>query len=564
MNKKGICMNEKLDNQLNLAMDLSEENLSKSQELSTGYNPEDNSWDLIVRYGGNVDEIKNLANSVKELGGGYAIVNANKMFVDTMANLDSVIYVEKPKSLEFAVINGKRSSCINQVQIGRDGLFGEGVFVAIIDSGIDYTNSAFIDENGNTRIYKLYDQVTGVVYDSKVINQAIGSNNPYELVNSRDLSGHGTHVAGIAAGNNGVAPKSKLLVVKMNTERENSFPRTTELMEAIDFVIKEANKENKPVAINISFGNTYGSHDGTSLLSTYIDYVADRNRTVIAIGTGNEGDSGGHTGGYLTDTNENVELEISRYEKSLAVQIWKDYVDEFDIQVIAPSGERTQVISKEGYIYRETLGETDINILYGTPRPYSRFQEIYISLTPQNIYLNSGIWIINLIPRKVVNGRYDMWLPTRGSINKSTRFLKPDPDITLTIPSCTNKAISVGAYNSYNDTIASFSGRGFTREENLVKPDIVAPGVNIVSASNTGGTNSMSGTSMATPFVTGSAALMMEWGIVRGNDRFLYGEKVKAYMIRGARKLPGLDRWPNQQAGWGALCLEKSFPQNML
>lgn len=564
MNKKGICMNEKLDNQLNLAMDLSEKNLSKSQELSTGYNPEDNSWDLIVRYGGNVDEIKNLANSVKELGGGYAIVNANKMFVDTMANLDSVIYVEKPKSLEFAVINGKRSSCINQVQIGRDGLFGEGVFVAIIDSGIDYTNSAFIDENGNTRIYKLYDQVTGVVYDSKVINQAIGSNNPYELVNSRDLSGHGTHVAGIAVGNNGVAPKSKLLVVKMNTERENSFPRTTELMEAIDFVVKEANKENKPVAINISFGNTYGSHDGTSLLSTYIDYVADRNRTVIAIGTGNEGDSGGHTGGYLTDTNENVELEISRYEKSLAVQIWKDYVDEFDIQVIAPSGERTQVISKEGYIYRETLGETDINILYGTPRPYSRFQEIYISLTPQNIYLNSGIWIINLIPRKVVNGRYDMWLPTRGSINKSTRFLKPDPDITLTIPSCTNKAISVGAYNSYNDTIASFSGRGFTREENLVKPDIVAPGVNIVSASNTGGTNSMSGTSMATPFVTGSAALMMEWGIVRGNDRFLYGEKVKAYMIRGARKLPGLDRWPNQQAGWGALCLEKSFPQNML
>ena len=557
-------MNEKLDNQLNLAMDLSEKNLSKSQELSTGYNPEDNSWDLIVRYGGNVDEIKNLANSVKELGGGYAIVNANKMFVDTMANLDSVIYVEKPKSLEFAVINGKRSSCINQVQIGRDGLFGEGVFVAIIDSGIDYTNSAFIDENGNTRIYKLYDQVTGVVYDSKVINQAIGSNNPYELVNSRDLSGHGTHVAGIAAGNNGVAPKSKLLVVKMNTERENSFPRTTELMEAIDFVIKEANKENKPVAINISFGNTYGSHDGTSLLSTYIDYVADRNRTVIAIGTGNEGDSGGHTGGYLTDTNENVELEISRYEKSLAVQIWKDYVDEFDIQVIAPSGERTQVISKEGYIYRETLGETDINILYGTPRPYSRFQEIYISLTPQNIYLNSGIWIINLIPRKVVNGRYDMWLPTRGSINKSTRFLKPDPDITLTIPSCTNKAISVGAYNSYNDTIASFSGRGFTREENLVKPDIVAPGVNIASASNTGGTNSMSGTSMATPFVTGSAALMMEWGIVRGNDRFLYGEKVKAYMIRGARKLPGLDRWPNQQAGWGALCLEKSFPQKTL
>ena len=131
----------------------------------------------------------------------------------------------------------------------------------------------------------------------------------------------------------------------------------------------------------------------------------------------------------------------------------------------------------------------------------------------------------------------------------------------MTVPAGTRKAIIVGAYNGNNDSIASFSGRGFTREDNQIKPDIVAPGVNIVSASNTGGTTIRSGTSMATPFVSGSAALMMEWGIVRGNDAFLYGEKVKAYMIRGARHLAGINEYPSELAGWGALCLRESIPR---
>ncbi len=98
----------------------------------------------------------------------------------------------------------------------------------------------------------------------------------------------------------------------------------------------------------------------------------------------------------------------------------------------------------------------------------------------------------------------------------------------MTIPSATDKAISVGAYDTSTDKVATFSGRGFTRENNQIKPDIVAPGVNIRSAATGGGTTVLSGTSMATPFVTGSAALMMEWGIVRGNDPYLYGEKNKS------------------------------------
>lgn len=579
-------MNEKQDNQLNMALELTPEQLNKSQELSVGFNESSNSWDLIVKYQGNLDRVRELGVTVKELTGGYAVLNVPELLVDTVSDLEEIIFVEKPKSLEFSVIQGKRISCINEVQVpgsvigGTNGLFGEGVIIGVADSGIDYTNQAFRNADGTTRILKLWDQVTDSVFDEAQINEALASSNPYSIVNSRDISGHGTHVAGIAAGNYaenknqnlGIATKSKLIIVKMAEPAENSFPKTTQLMEAVDFIVKQANEYGMPFVVNISFGNTYGSHDGNSLLSTYFDSVIDANRMVMAIGSGNEGDSAGHAGGYINvsrgnvsdrslDERKDIELQVSEYQGAFGIQLWKNYVDEWGIQITAPSGASTPMINKDGYIFTYELDGTTVKLLYGTPKPYSKYQEVYISMIPQNRYVKSGIWNISIIPERTANGRYDLWLPTSGSINENTRFLTPDPFITLTVPAGTRKAITVGAYNGNNDSIASFSGRGFTREDNQIKPDIVAPGVNIVSASNTGGTTIRSGTSMATPFVSGSAALMMEWGIVRGNDAFLYGEKVKAYMIRGARHLAGINEYPSELAGWGALCLRESIPR---
>ncbi len=579
-------MNEKQDNQLNMALELTPEQLNKSQELSVGFNESSNSWDLIVKYQGNLDRVRELGVTVKELSGGYAVLNVPELLVDTVSDLEEIIFVEKPKSLEFSVIQGKRISCVNEVQVpgsvigGTKGLFGEGVIIGVADSGIDYTNQAFRNADGTTRILKLWDQVTDTVFDEEQINEALLSDNPYSIVNSRDISGHGTHVAGIAAGNYaenknqnlGIATKSKLIIVKMAEPAENSFPKTTQLMEAVDFIVKQANEYGMPFVVNISFGNTYGSHDGTSLLSTYFDSVIDANRMVMAIGSGNEGDSAGHAGGYINvnrgntsdrslEERKDIELQVSEYQGAFGIQLWKNYVDEWGVQITAPSGDYTPVINRDGYIFTYELDGTTVKLLYGTPKPYSKYQEVYISLIPQNRYVKSGIWNISIIPERTVNGRYDLWLPTSGAINENTRFLTPDPFITLTVPAGTRKAITVGAYNGNNDSIASFSGRGFTREDNQIKPDIVAPGVNIVSASNTGGTAIRSGTSMATPFVSGSAALMMEWGIVRGNDAFLYGEKVKAYMIRGARHLAGINEYPSELAGWGALCLRESIPE---
>ena len=209
------------------------------------------------------------------------------------------------------------------------------------------------------------------------------------------------------------------------------------------------------------------------------------------------------------------------------------------------------------------LGSNKILIYYGEPSPYSPFQEIFIEIIPDisaNDYITSGIWSIDVVAQRVVNGRVDMWLPDSASLNEDTRFLTPSPETTLTIPSTSNSAISVGGYNSLLMSYADFSGRGFTRVVGRVKPDIGAPAVNITSAAAGGGVTEKSGTSMACPFVAGSAALLMEWGIVRENDAYLYGEKVKAYLIKGARPLPGYTQIPDERIGFGALCLRDSIP----
>lgn len=566
-------MSEKADNALNLALEIPQEQLMKSQGLQAGFQEETDIWELIIRYTGSLDEIRKINGvTVRELSNGYAILNVPQDKIDEIARNEAIIFIEKPMALEFNILNGKRASCINEVQqtfpgTNQQGLFGEGVIVGIADSGINYTHDAFRNQDGTTRILELWDQTTDTIFTEEEINRALVSENPYEIVNSRDISGHGTHVAGIAAGNFaenknnnlGIATKSRLLIVKMAVPTENSFPRTTQLMEAVDYMIKAAQRYRMPLSINLSFGNSYGSHDGTSLLSTYLDSMADGRRVVISVGTGNEGSGAGHTGGNISE-NPDTELQVSRFQKAFSVQLWKNYADLFRVQIIAPSGFTIEIPQIYNKASKFVMDNTNVYVFYGTPKPYSIYQEIFVELIPADGYVQSGIWTFRLIPEKIVTGRFDMWLPGSGVINENTAFLRPDPYITLTVPSTSSKVISVGAYNSNNDTMASFSGRGFTRETNQIKPDIVAPGVNISSASSTGGMEIRSGTSMATPFVSGSAALMMEWGIVRGNDMFLYGQKLKSFLIRGARELPGFTQWPNPQAGWGALCLRDSLP----
>lgn len=578
---------QKLENLLNLALDATEEEREKSLNLNVGYHPIDREWDLIIKYSGDLSAVREIASQVVELQNEYAIVRIAESRIERLTQIVEVEYVEKPKKLFFQVANGRRVSCINEVQGTRFSLFGQGILVAIIDSGIDYANADFRNADGTTRIKALWDQslspgegrrppqgyASGAEYTETQINETLRETSPgkrMDLLPSQDISGHGTAVAGIAVGNGrnsggvyvGVAPQSELIVVKLGTPMQEGFPRTTELMQGIDYVIRKAVEFRMPIAVNISFGNTYGAHDGSSLLERYIDDVSNIWKSVICIGTGNEAASAGHTSGQLREgIEEQIELAVQERQPGISVQIWKEYTDIVEISLITPAGVKVGPIQEISGPQRFTVGQTEILLYYGEPSPYSTSQEIYIDLLPQETYISGGVWRIAITPKKIVAGNYELWLPSDNVLNRGTGFLYPSDSVTLTIPSSASRAISVGAYDALTFAYADFSGRGFTRVTNLVKPDIVAPGVNVTTVAAGGGYAQFTGTSFATPFVTGSAALLMEWGIERENDPYLYGEKVKAYLRRGARTLPGFTEYPNNQVGYGGLCVSESIPK---
>ncbi|MFP4698583.1 MAG: S8 family serine peptidase [Eubacteriales bacterium] len=574
---------QKLENQLNLALDVPESVREKSLDLDVGFDEELQLWELIVKYNGDIQRLEEELNIVVEiLTNQYAVLTVPENLIDRLTNYTEVEFIEKPKRLFFSLESGYRAACIPRVQEPPYNLRGEGVIVAVIDSGIDYTHLDFRNEDGTTRIIELWDQTIpgnppegyeqGSVFTREQINLALEKPNTaeqLEIVPSVDLSGHGTHVTGIAAGNGrasrgrytGVSPESELLIVKLGMPEADSFPRTTELMRAISYVIYKAQELARPIAVNLSFGNNYGSHDGSSLLETFIDDISNVWKSSIVIGSGNEGAAGHHTSGIIEeDSTEEVEIVVGNAERSLNIQIWKSYYDNFNISIIGPGGVEVGPLTRRLGTQRFNVGRTQVFVYYGEPQPYNMAQEIYLDLVPVfDDYIDEGIWTIRLIPSNIIVGNYDMWLPTREVLQEQTQFLRPTVDTTLTIPSTASKAITVGAYNSLTNSVADFSGRGYTRNQLMIKPELAAPGVDIVAPTPGGGYDSKSGTSMATPFVTGASALLMQWGIVQEEDPFLYGEKIKAYFLDGTNKPIARLEYPNNSLGYGTLCLQESF-----
>lgn len=613
-------MNQKIENQLQLALQTPEPVRAQTENLNVGFDSLEKQWEVIIKYHGNLDEIRRLGVVVEELIAGYAIMTISVNLIESVAEMEQIEYMEMPKRFFYGQNSGiwpREGSCIYPVTLNEPYLTGKGVLAAVLDSGIDYTKNAFRDADGYSRILFLWDQTIrptestkmpemfqqGEEFDREQINRAISEeagggmwiSGKLSTISSRDVSGHGTAVAGIFASSDitanmtgdltenlvenslkmqdayvGIAPETDLLVVKLGIPGENSFPRTTEIMKAVTYVINKALELERPLVINLSIGNTYGSHDGSALLERFLDNAAEIGKTVICVGSGNEGDAEGHVFGRVQDRSL-VEFSIGEYERNISLQIWKNYSDEYTITLRSPGGREAIVsgrISKGKY--EVVLEETLVLVYVGEPTPYSADQEIYLEFLPaeqsDREYINNGIWQIRMDPVRLVTGEYSMYLPSREARGSRSVFLRPTPEATFTIPSTASKVISVGAYDSTYRSYAQFSGRGYEETDMVArfakgygKPDLAAPGVNILAPDIYGGLGTFTGTSFATPIVSGAAALLMEWGIVRGNDPYLYGEKVKAYLIKGAVKLPGINIYPNARIGWGALCLEDSF-----
>ena len=582
---------QKLDNLLNLALDATEEEREKSRNLNVGYEKQTRKWEIIVKYSEMGDSVEALLGgpeiSVVPLLGRYAIVTLPESMLEEYSRRPQIEFIEKPTRLYFEDLFSKEASCITQVQRNEPGnlqLTGRGVLIGIVDSGVDYRHPAFLTADGKSRILRLWDQsipgnppegyATGTEYTNEEINEALSLSvqEGRRLVPSEDVSGHGTAVLGVAAGsdfsrgavNRGVAYESDLLVVKMGIPRQDSFPRTTELMQGVDYLVRQAIRLGRSIAINLSFGNNYGSHRGDSLLETYLDNVSGMGKNVICVGMGNNGNDALHTGGKLSPGEiQEIELGVGAFEPTLNVQLWKNYEDEMEIYLEHPAGERVGPLFETLGAQRWQAGNTKLLIYYGKPAPYHVTQEIYVDFLPQDEktpYVDSGVWKIILAARNIKNGEYFLWLPGGKTLNPGTAFYLPRPQGTLTIPATARRVISVGAYDARQNTYADFSGRG-CRALPYPKPDLAAPGVDIYAPRPGGGYAAFTGTSFSTPFVTGAAALLMEWGIIRRNDPYLYGEKLKAYLRRGAKALQGSEKLPNDLIGWGRLCLESSLPE---
>lgn len=444
-------------------------------------------------------------------------------------------------------------------------------------------------------------------YDTKLISP------------SEDISGHGTHIAGICAGNGrasngnnqGVAPESSLIVVKLKNETASVYTDYANLMMAIDFVVRFATLHSLPLSINISYGSNDGSHNGNSLLELFINQVSLYGKNVICVATGNEGLTRRHASLTPISTqntyDQSIAFTIAPGERSLYLEIWQAFADDFSYELFSPSGLQSFVFPTTPGIYTYTVADTIIYLTINNPTPYQPFRQYFLSFSPNNIissnstrsdiftpnimltspvsekrsvisnppkinsdeilqhkslqFITSGTWTLRITPTptgKIVDGRLQFWLPSKEATNSATGFLSPSSDMTFTIPSTSTSVISVSGYDSSLGVFAPFSGQGFSNNQNT-KPDLCAPAVNILSTAPGGGYTMRTGTSMAAPFVAGAAALLMQYGIVNRNDPFLYGEKVKAYLWKSAKPLPAFLEYPNEKVGWGTLCLKNFF-----
>ena len=505
--------------------------------------------------------VENLNGKYVDLGYGYGIAEIPIENLVALATSPEIQYIELPKSLYADDYESNRASCITQLNSSEFN--GKGVLIGFIDTGIDYTHPAFRNPDGTTRIEYIYDlDEGGKVYTKEQINEALKSSDPYSIVNSTDITGHGTHVVGIACAGGkidkqyyGVAPESSIAMVKV---ARSQFALSTQIMRGIKFLIDKSKELDTPLAINMSLSTNDGAHNGSSLLEQYISTIAAIERVTIVIAAGNEGEAAHHVGGTLEEVND-VYFNISSDESIVVINLYKSILPQLSIELISPYGIGTgEILVKEG-VNEGTIGNSRYSIYLTGPKPFDVSGEIGIILTGINGFVYSGQWKITLRKLNKYDGNFDMWLPISEGLNVNTKFLEPVVYNTLGIPATVKNVISVGSYNYLVDIISPFSGRGEKYNGQYIKPDIVAPGEGIYSSIPNRAFDKKTGTSMATPQVTGAAALMMQWGIVNGNDPYLYGERVKYFLILGSKKTRQDIEYPDAGWGYGELCLRESI-----
>ncbi|MEF9992366.1 MAG: bifunctional germination protease/germinant receptor pseudoprotease CspBA [Romboutsia sp.] len=514
-------------------------------------------YEVVVKYNGDINQVsKELGVFVEVLGYNYAIIiSDSEEKINKLLNYSEIEYIEKPFILDTQDTQSFASTGITKFK-QSNGLTGKGVILGIIDSGIDYNIPVFKDKDGKSKILYLWDQSLkgnppegfneGTLYTNEDINKAINGEIKIPVYST---STHGTHVSGICAE---IANEANIIMVRVGNRQTDVFSRSTEFMRAIKFILDKSLEVKMPVSINISYGSNEGSHRGLSLFEQYIDEMCSFWKNNIVVAAGNNADKGGHKRINIKDERIEVEFTVGESEKLLNINIWPDFIDDFSLYLVSPSNAKTQPISLTSGEIKNIINATKIKGFFYPIAPYSLTRRVSIQMS-SNTFINSGIWKIVFEPIKIIEGNIDIYLPTSEGISKDTRFLEPTQNLTVTVPGTASKVVTVGSFNSRTDTVSIFSGEGDI-DNSIYKPDLLAPGEDIVSFLPGGNKGALSGTSMATPHVTGCIALLMEWGIVNKNDSFLYSQKIKSLLTKYARRKSQYT-YPNNSMGYGFLDL---------
>ncbi|MDF2589914.1 MAG: hypothetical protein K0S41_3755 [Anaerocolumna sp.] len=495
-------------------------------------------------------------------------------------------YAMIPKLFGLLEVNQEALGLVKLRNIPRMDFKGEQVLLGFVDSGIDYNNTVFKYSDNTTRIVSIWDQTIenmeasedifnyGTEYSREVINTAIISEDPYSIVPSKDELGHGTMLAGIAGGSEseefqGVAPLTEFVVVKLKpakTYLRNYFGipenatcfQEDDIMFGIMYLLKKAILLNRPIAICIGLGTSQGPHDGNLPLSTFISWHGGFNGRAFLAAAGNEGNSRHHYFGTIAGNNPNdlFELNVGADEKAFSMELWgyAPYIYSIDIQ--SPSGEYIpRIIARYGesreikFLFDNTTVFVDhliVEAVTGDPMILIRF------MAPA-----PGLWKFKVYCSATVDVNYHVWLPITGFITENTFFPNSNPDTTITSSGNALFVTTVTAYDSATNSVYLSSSRGYTRY-NVVKPNVAAPGVNIMTPRPMNQFISASGTSIATAYATGIAAILLEWGIVKGNYYSISSLQIQRFLIRGAMTDPQ-NIYPNNIWGYGKINIYNTF-----
>lgn len=465
-------------------------------------------------------------------------------------------------------------------------LFGRGIMIGFVDTGIAYEQNAFRLADGSTRIAALWDQTEksektpqgffyGREYTRREIDAALMSDAPGEYVAERDEIGHGTLVASIAAGSRdeitlegGAAPLADLAVVKLKPAKQNlkeyyHIPKDAiayqenDILAGVIYLENLARSRRQPLILCIALGTNQGDHGGGGALGEYLEQLSTKYQRGVCIAVGNEANKRHHFYGKVQESESlTAELDVTAPNSGFALEFYGMSPDVFGLSIISPTGEvlpNVPIFVNQQQRHLFLLENTNVEISYQSGGIRRRNQLIYVDFSN----VSPGIWKIVVIPRLVTAGEFHMYLPMQEFLEKDVFFLSSNPDTTITNPASAELPISTGGYDLETNGIYIDSGRGYSVFEDIV-PSFVAPAVNVLGSNVFGQPEALTGTSASVAITAGAAALLMEWNLYYRNSRIVNTVELKRQFINGAKRERG-KTYPNREEGYGRLDLYQTF-----